>query len=273
MKRVLVAIDARQVNMNELDFACYIAKLTHSKLTGVFLDNAQFHEKVAEPTYSEPDRKTAALKERAISFEENIQLFRDACTNRGTNCSVYNQMQLPAIDIIKESRYAELLVIDPEMSFKEKKEEIPSTFIREVLAKSECPVVLAPYNFYGIDEILFAYDGSAGSVYAIKQFIYLFPELTGKKITVLQVNETGDDSFAGKDKISELLQLHYSGVGFKLLQGKAADELFGYLLKKKNLFVVMGAFGRSMLSGLVKHSTAELIIKTINLPVFIAHHK
>lgn len=28
-----------------------------------------------------------------------------------------------------------------------------------------------------------------------------------------------------------------------------------------------------MLSGFFKHSTAKLIIKTINLPVFIAHHK
>jgi nucleotide-binding universal stress UspA family protein len=36
---------------------------------------------------------------------------------------------------------------------------------------------------------------------------------------------------------------------------------------------VMGAFGRSMLSGFFKHSTAELIIKTVNLPVFVAHHK
>jgi hypothetical protein len=34
----------------------------------------------------------------------------------------------------------------------------------------------------------------------------------------------------------------------------------------------MGAFGRSMLSDFFKHSTAELIVKTINLPVFIAHH-
>jgi hypothetical protein len=273
MKKVLVAIDARQVNMNVLDFACYIAKLTHSKLTGIFLDNTESHEKVAEPTYNERDRGMAALKERAITFDENIQLFREACSNRGTNCSVYNEIQLPATDIIKESRFAELLIIDPDMSFKDRKEDVPTAFIKEVLSKSECPVVLAPYSFYGVDEIVFAYDGSAGSAFAIKQFIYLFPELTGKKITVLQVNEGGDNSFVGKDKIGELLQLHYSSIGYQLLQGKAADELFGYLLNKTNVFVVMGAFGRSMLSGLVKHSTAELIIKTINLPVFIAHHK
>jgi hypothetical protein len=270
MKRVLVAIDARQVNINVIDFACYIAKLTHSKLTGVFLDT-EIREPVTQPVYSEPG--PPAIKENKKLSDEGIHLFREACTNRGTNCSVYNEISIPPADIIKESRFAELLIVDPDMSFKDRKEELPSAFIKDVLAKSECPVVLAPYNFYGIDEIVYAYDGSAGAAYAIKQFNYLFPEFTGKKITVLQVDETGNNLFAGKDQIGELLQLHYSSIGFQLLQGKAADELFGYLLKKQNAFVVMGAFGRSMLSGLIKHSTAELIIKTINLPLFIAHHK
>lgn len=35
MKRVLVLIYARQVNVNVIDFASYMAQLTHSKLTGV----------------------------------------------------------------------------------------------------------------------------------------------------------------------------------------------------------------------------------------------
>jgi nucleotide-binding universal stress UspA family protein len=209
----------------------------------------------------------------ARSVDDNIHLFREACANRETNCSVHFDRMVPLDDLIKESRFAELLIVDPDMSFKEKKEEIPSCFIKSVLAESECPVVLAPFDFHAIEEILLAYDGSAASVYAIKQFTYLFPELTGKKITVLQVNEAGNNGFSEKGKIEGLLKLHYQRIEFQLLHGKAADELLGYLLGKKNIFVVMGAFGRSMLSGLFKHSTAELIIKTINVPVFIAHHK
>jgi hypothetical protein len=119
----------------------------------------------------------------------------------------------------------------------------------------------------------FSTDGSDASVYAIKQFTYLFPELSGKKLTVLQVNEAGDSLVRDKGKITELLQLHCPGLKFELLQGRAEDELFGYLLGKKNVVVVMGAFERNMPSGLFSHSTAEIIIKTINVPVFIAHHK
>lgn len=265
MKKVLVAIDARQINVNMLDFACFIAKLTHSKLTGIFFDNKQA---LAEPV----NQHTISAEAKRPLVNEGVRLFTEACNNRGANCSVRHE-GIPDIDIVKESRFAELIIVDPEMSFRGKKEEIPSGFIKELLTKSECPVILSPFSFYGIDEIVFAYDGSPASVFAIKQFIYLFPELTGKKITVLHVNEPGTDKVIEKDKIGELLQMHFSSIGFQLLHGKAGDELLGYLLGKKNMIVVMGAFGRSMLSDFFRHSTAELIIKTINLPVFIAHHK
>ncbi len=179
---------------------------------------------------------------------------------------------VPVWEIISESRFAELLIVDPEMSFGGKNEGVPTGFIKEVLAKSECPVVIAPFSFYGTEEILFAYDGSKSSLFAIKQFTYLFPELTDKKVTILQVNENEDGPVIEKEKIGELLQMHYSSIGFHTLYGKASDELYNYLLGKKNIFVVMGAFGRGMLSGFLKHSTAELVVKTINLPIFIAHH-
>jgi hypothetical protein len=271
MKKVLVAIYARQVSTNMLDFACYIAKLTHSKLTGIFLDNKKALAGAANEFAYESQTITAEAKEPLV--KESVRLFTEACNNRGANCSVRHEEGMPDIDIIKESRFAELIIVDPEMSFREQKEDIPSGFIKELLSRSECPVILSPFSFYGIDEIVFAYDGSAASVFAIKQFIYLFPELTGKKLTVLQVNEHDNDKMIEKDKIGELLQMHFSSIGFQLLYGKAGDELLGYLLGKKNRIVVMGAFGRSMLSDFFKHSTAELIIKTINLPVFIAHHK
>ena len=73
-------------------------------------------------------------------------------------------------------------------------------------------------------------------------------------------------------KIREFLQMHYGGVQFEFLKGKPSDQLVRYLVSKKNVFVVMGAFGRSMFSNFFKHSTAELLIKAVNVPIFIAHY-
>jgi hypothetical protein len=45
MERILLAIDAVKINMPALDFACYLARLTNSKITEVFLENFVANEK------------------------------------------------------------------------------------------------------------------------------------------------------------------------------------------------------------------------------------
>jgi nucleotide-binding universal stress UspA family protein len=60
-------------------------------------------------------------------------------------------------------------------------------------------------------------------------------------------------------------------VNYKSLYGRPKDELFGYLLEKEKVIVVMGAFGRTMVSTMISKSNAELILKVVNLPIFISH--
>jgi nucleotide-binding universal stress UspA family protein len=62
-------------------------------------------------------------------------------------------------------------------------------------------------------------------------------------------------------------------VNFKLLNGTPDDELLQYFLLRKNVFIVMGAYGRSLLSSFFKRSSADLVLRVMDLPVFIAHHK
>ena len=273
MEKILVAIDVNQVNTNALEFACYLANLTNSKLIGVFLEDGEAAKAPVTESVSESGSGLLpGTKEQVNQYDKNIHLFTEICRKNQTNCSIHFDQGLPVTGIIKESRFADLLIVDPEMSLRSKKEGTPTVFIKEVLAKSECPVVIAPFNFNKIDEIVFAYDGSQSAVFAIKHFTYLFPELTDKKITILQVNEKDNQPFVERERIGELLQTHYSAIGYHRLFGNAGNELYAYLRSKKDVFVVMGAFGRSMLSDFFKHSTAELIVETINLPVFIAHH-
>ncbi|HET9279620.1 MAG TPA: universal stress protein [Flavitalea sp.] len=279
MEKILLAINPAKINVNTIDFACYIANLTGSKLTAVFLKHLKreetpslkaFHGGVSVESVLQSDLPQNS--ERLNQWEQNVHVVENACKNRGVTCCIHRDKGVPTEDVVFESRFADMLIVDAEMSFHDKPETLPTEFVREVLAKSECPVVIAPYSFYGINEIVFADDGSASSAFAIKQFSYLLPELSDKKITILQVDESGDLPTFDNHKIREFLQMHYGAIEFKFLHGKASDKLYGYLLLKKDAFVVMGAFGRNMLSTFFKHSTAELLIKTINAPIFIAHH-
>ena len=277
MKKILIAFNAADINLNIMDFACYIAKLSRSKLTGVFIEQLLGEEAPAlKKAYGSAYVETIVAEDipenkiRKNEWDRNIHFFEEACQTRGVNYSVHQDRGVPVEEIIMESRFADLLIVDPAMSLGEKTEGIPSHFVKEVLAKSECPVIIAPFGFDGIDEILFTYDGSASSVFSIKQFNYLFSELANTKVTVFQV-KNNDEPVTEKDKIGELMQNYYSSIGYRTAQGTPENALFDYLLGKKKVFVVMGAYSRTMLSNFFKRSTADLIVKTIDLPFFIAH--
>jgi hypothetical protein len=279
MEKILIAINVSQYNAGVIDFGCFLASLTRSKVTGIFLEDLQEDEVPSRKSlFGNPYIESIVAddiienRNRIKLSESCIRLFENTCTNKGVSYKILREKGTPEDAIISESRFADLLILDAEMSFEEEKEPTPTGFVRQLLPKLECPAVIAPFNFYGVEEVLLAYDGGPSSVFAIKQFNYLFPQFSGRKLTVLQVDENEDIPIIDKQKITELLEPHYSLIDFQVLHGKAADEIFGYLIEKKNVFVVMGAFSHKLLHGIFRHSTAELILKAVNLPVFIAHH-
>ena len=99
----------------------------------------------------------------------------------------------------------------------------------------------------------------------------MFPELNNRKVLVLEVCEGEDHVVTAKEKLSAWLHNNYTDINYLVLHGKPKDELFGYLLEKENMLVVMGSFGRPMLSSLFSKSNAELLLKVVNLPFFIIH--
>lgn len=223
MNKVLVVLNAAAAKTNALDFACFITKLSSSTLSVLVVETDQVD------TSQQADSR-------------NTVLFENFCQSNEVNTSVQRLSNPSLEDIILETRFADMLIADPEMSLGDSHEGSPTRFIKELLAKSECPVILAPLSFDGIDEILFAYDGGKSAVFAIRQFTNLFPELTDKKIIVLQVNEPpSGEAVTEREKIQKLLQLHYTSIGFTILHGNSSDELFKYLLGRRNIFVVLGA--------------------------------
>jgi nucleotide-binding universal stress UspA family protein len=291
MEKILLAMDGYKQNTYAIDFACYLAKLTHSRLTGVFLegnpedDQAEIIrlEALEPPEASEPPDPLEAseAQEAAGPFKagvlatdpvlQRVHRFREACLGREVTAKVHRDRGVPVDDILLESRFSDLIVVDPETSFRKVDKGFPGRFIRDVLLAAECPVVVSPYQFDSLDEVIFAYNGTSSSVFAIKQFTYLFPEFKRKKAVVVDVCAGEETAIEEQYKMKEWLSAHYLQVNFVLLKGDPSDELFGYLLQRKNAIVVLGAYGRGILSRFLKPSHASLLLRTINLPIFITH--
>jgi nucleotide-binding universal stress UspA family protein len=279
MENIILAIDATNLDMSALDFACYLGRLTHSKITGVFLENLVNDEKMVLKrmhylTYVdwEIDESSTEMQQKRSKIEANILLFKEACKKRSVNFSIHCEEGVPAAEMIAESRYADIIVTDAATSFKKVFEGVPTHFVKDLLKDAECPVIIAPERLDGIDSIVFAYDGSRSAAFAMKQFTYLFPEFDDKKVTVFHVKENSEWTAEEKQKLTGWLQNHYSAIGFETASGDAGYELLAYLFLKKNVFIVMGAYGRSAFSRFFKHSRADILVKTITQPIFITHY-
>ena len=247
MKRILVAVDASNFKNSQIEFACYLARLTHSRLTGMFyhfqLETAKMEKLKAEVFAGDAESqldKEAQMEE----YPKALALFKEFCSSREVNCDVHIDGEVPIEELIAETRYADLVVADPTITFTNKAEVVPTVFIRELLARSECPVLVAPESFEWINEIVFAYDGSRSSVFAIKQFTYMFPELCTRRVLVVEVCEGEEHEVTAKENLSAWLHNNYTDIRYLVLYGKPKDELFGYLLEKDKMLVVMGSFGR-----------------------------
>ncbi len=278
MRKILVAVNGLKLDMHTLDFACYLGRLTRSTITGVFLENqvAEYRPVLKNAYYGtyldwEVNEASPEHVQKMKIIETNIGHFKEACSRREVNCAIQRDEGAPAREIIAESRFADLLILDAETSFNKHYEGSPTPFVKEILQNAECPVIIAPETFERIDEIVFCYDGSSSSFYSVKQFDYLLPELKNKNVSVVEVTKDEALTIEEKDKVKDWFERHYSNVEFHVLKGEAKDELFSFLLQRKNAFIIMGSYGRGTISRFFKSSTAERVLKTTNLPVFITH--
>ena len=279
MENILLVMNGAKPDMCTLDFACYVAAITHSEITallGALIKESEIP--VQKELFALPYVETIVAgdipENRNIykSLEESGKLVGEACMNRNVCFNVRRNFKISAAEIIRESRFADLIIINPETSMSGENEGSPTRFVKEILTAAECPVILSPYSFDGISELAFTYDGSEDSVFAIKQFTHLFPALNTKSVSVIHIDHNGRQPLQEMDKLMALLTPHYSDLKFVRLVGDPGNELFNFLLGKKEMFVVMGAFGRNPVSCFLWQSTAELSLKTVNLPFFVAHN-
>jgi hypothetical protein len=131
---------------------------------------------------------------------------------------------------------------------------------------------VVPEKFEFPVRTILAYDGSASSVYAIKQFAYLFPEMATNEAVLIYANEKLTESALPEESnIEELAARHFTDLTLVRLEADPKKYFASWLLENKNAILVSGAFGRSGVSRLFRKSFVTDAIRDHRLPVFIAH--
>lgn len=251
MKKILIAIDSAGLNKETVSFASHLALLTQSRLTAILLDNLVPGETVTIGQNAE------GAPFASFSIEE-------------TEEEVLTEAQrVPAAEIVTESRYADLLVVNAE-TFLKSDEGTPSRFVKDILHDAACPVIIAPERFEEIGNIVFCYDGSKSCLFAIKQFSYLFPELGSRRVKVINLIE---EALLPEEqaRVTEWLNYHFSDVEWIGTGSETVQAFFDYLLRKKDDLVVMGPYGHGLLASFFEPDFETGEIRNTSLPIFVAH--
>lgn len=279
MKKIIVALDGLKLAKSAVQYAVSIAARQHAHLVGVFLDDVTHHSyKIYDLTGPEgvAEEKRAVLEEgdvekRAMSVEQ----FKESCDNASINYSIHHDRNIAMQELLHESIYADLLIIQSLETLTHYPEEPPTRFVRELLEAVQCPVLVVPDQYKPIQKVSVLYDGEPSSVFATRMFCYVLGDLGLEETEVVTVNKLGESSHVPDNRLmKEFMKRHLPDARYTVLKGDAETEILRHLRTYGgNNLLVLGAYRRGMVSRWFRPSMADLLMKEVKMPLFIAHNK
>jgi nucleotide-binding universal stress UspA family protein len=279
MKKIIAAIDGLKYSDNTVNYAIYLAKETNAAVIGVFLEDFSYHsykmtdimagKELFEKSIKAVDRNDKRLRSEAV------KKFKAACLKEKIEFVVHHDKSIAIQELLHESVYAELLVIDKRETLSSYDDKPPTRFIRDLLTDVKCPVLIVSGEVQPIKDIVFLYDGKPSAVHALKMFSYALPLKQRFSLRVFSVKEN-DQNVEPPESVlmKEYLKLHFPHARFTIKFGIAEVEVLRLLHKMKpTTLVVLGAYQRSRFSRWFKESMADVLMKDLPVPLFVAHNK
>ncbi len=279
MKKILVVLDAITYNEYALEYAIGVAKRSGGMILGVFLhDLSYIYSDIPSVFELVPVEYSHIIQKQHEDGEKltlNMKLFNERCNAENIKHKTHLYDGVNIVDfLVKESVFADLLIMDEHMSFTHTTSDQLSNFIVDLLEDSNCPVLIVPHKYLPVDNIFLCYDGSPSSVHAIKMYSYLFPSWREKITSLVSFNETSTNHLKHSENIKDLLHQHFPNLIIDVENSYHSEAIILDFFKENcnNGFIVMGAYKRSPFSRIFKKSLANTFIKKINAPIFIAHN-
>lgn len=278
MQKIIAALDGLKYSDSTVQYATQIARETQSHLIGVFLEDFSYHsysiynmEPRAKPW---PPEIKKLNEEDLILRTESVQKFSALCQKADVPFTIHHDRNFAMRELLHESIYADLMVISRDETLSPIHQELPTSFLRALLSDIQCPTLVVPEDFDMIEKVVLLYDGQPSSMYAIKMFSYLLQFLKLLPIEILTVKpENTSLHLPDNHLIKEFSKRHFENASFKILRGIPEQEIVEYINKsEKTPLVVMGAYQRNLISRWFRSSMADILMKDVTAPLFIAHN-
>lgn len=272
MKKILLAFDGAHFSEGAFEFARRINETDPVLLTGIFLPQADYANLWSYTAGGLGGPLVIPVPDDSAAMQKNKERFVACCQKNGIDYRIHRDFNDFALaELKKETWFADLLIIGSESFYENAGEGAPNEYLEETLHGVACPVILVPEKFDFPCNNILAYDGSESSVYAIKQFAYLFPEFTKNETLLVYSDRHGDNTIPDETNIEELTARHFKKLTVSRLDIYSRKTFAAWLSMKASAILVSGSFGRSALSRLFRKSYITGVIKEHKLPIFITH--
>ncbi|WP_295125084.1 universal stress protein [uncultured Chitinophaga sp.] len=278
MKKIAAVIDGLKFSDSTLQYTLSLARHEEAHLTGIFPDDFIYNSfSMYNMITSGASPKQIADLEAADTRkrDEAAEKFVRACQASGFTYSVHRDKSIAIQEVLHESIYADLMIIGMQEDFRREEQPQPTEFIRNLLTDVQCPVLLVPPVYTDIKKVILLYDGEPSSVFAIKMCCYLLPWIKQLPVEILSVNPPGTGLHLGDNRLMrEFVKRHFPSVEYRVLNGEAEEKILYQLAPQTpDTLVVAGAYRRGMVSRWFRESMADVLMKNLALPLFIAHNK
>ena len=272
MKKILFLCDGDNFSEASFEFIKQLAVQEPITVKGLFFTPIDVDQMIAI-SYIPIAEPYVKLKEQEKQMvQRSQQRFIRACESAGLRHHVHSYTNEWNREIlVKESRYADLAVLSEELFCCDVPDRQPNYFMEETLRLAECPVIVIPENFRSIERVAIAYDGKKESMFALRQFASLFPNLMELPADIVHFRKNEDDEVPDRDLLSEYTKAHFEAQYTSKLHFDPKKYFASWLDDKKNVLLVTGSFSRSAFSNMLRESFTTEIISRHSCPIFIAH--
>jgi hypothetical protein len=272
MKRILFVCTGDNFPTGALSFLQSLQEQAPVCVTGLFFCPLDYsllasasHVPIAGPYVRVREKEKAAV-------EKNKELFAKECLAHHTRHHIHENDERWNRELFaRESRFSDLVVLSGQLFCDDGDDRQPNVFLHEALHAAECPVMVVPEDYQPVRHLIIAYDGSKDSLFSIKQFCYLFPQLTDLPAEMVYAKDEQAESIPEIENIKQFSRLHFSSMGFSKLHFNAAHYFSSWIGQKPSTMLVAGSFGRSSLSYAARKSFVDQVIRDQAMPIFIAH--
>ena len=241
MKKFIAAFDGYKFSESTLDYTIYLASQVNAHIVGVFLDDAIYHtygykEIVTHEGSSLEESVHQWNEEDRMHRDESVKMFEGVCRREGLMFSIHRDKNVALQELIHESIYADLLIINSKESFNYIKEDSPSRFLRDLLSDVQCPVLLVPDHFGEFDKLTILYDGEPASVHAIKMFSYLLSIFKKLDTDVITIRDEDNSMHLPDHRLmKEFMKRHFPKAEYQVFKGLAEDQILSVLHHQKEI--------------------------------------